>query len=114
MSYFATNEFAEHVARLFIKPTDTNGRMVHAAMGVSGEAGELIDAIKKTWIYGKPLDRENVLEEAGDLLFYLQALLTECGYTLDDAMTANVAKLAKRYPRGYTDAAAIARADKEA
>lgn len=72
----------------------------------------MVDAIKKTWIYGKPLDRENVLEESGDLLFYLQALLTECGFTLDDAMTANVAKLRKRYPAGYTDAAAIARADK--
>lgn len=112
MTYFATNEFAEHVARLFVKPSDETGRMVHAAMGISGEAGELIDAIKKTWIYGKPLDRENVLEESGDLLFYLQALLTECGFTIDEAMTANVGKLRKRYPQGYTDAAAIARADK--
>lgn len=105
-------DFEQHVARLFIKPGDSMGRMVHASMGVSGEAGELIDAIKKAWIYGKPLDRENVLEEAGDLMFYLQALLTECGFTLDQAMEYNVAKLAKRYPKGYTDAAAIERADK--
>lgn len=112
MSILTTDGFAEHVSRLFVKPTDPTGRMVHAAMGVSGEAGELIDAIKKTWIYGKPLDRENVLEESGDLLFYLQALLTECGFTLDDAMQHNVVKLAKRYPTGYSDSAAIARADK--
>ena len=112
MTKFTTEQFADHVARLFIKPTDVTGRMVHAAMGVSGEGGELIDAIKKTWIYGKELDRENVLEESGDLLFYLQALLTEIGCTLDDAMLHNFAKLMRRYPDGYTDAAAIARADK--
>lgn len=88
------------------------GLMVHASMGIAGEAGEVIDAVKKTWIYGKPLDRENILEECGDLLFYISALLTQTGYTLDDAMNANMDKLKKRYPDGYTDNAALARADK--
>jgi NTP pyrophosphatase (non-canonical NTP hydrolase) len=60
------------------------------------------------------LDRENILEEAGDALFYLQALLTELGWTLDDAMEANVRKLKRRYPNGYTDQAANERADKVA
>lgn len=106
------DDFAKHVARLFIKPSDSMGRMVHASMGIAGEAGEVIDATKKTWIYGKELDRENILEECGDLLFYITALLTETGFTIEDAMAANVAKLAKRYPEGYTDAAAITRADK--
>ena len=104
--------FTSHVNRLFIKPEDKMGLMVHASMGIAGEAGEVIDAVKKTWIYGKPLDRENILEECGDLLFYISALLTQTGYTLDDAMTANMEKLKKRYPKGYTDNAAIARADK--
>ena len=107
------DDFAKHVARLFIKPEDSMGRMVHASMGIAGEAGEVVDAVKKHWVYGKELDRENILEECGDLLFYITALLTETGFTLDDAMVANVAKLAKRYPTGYTDAAAITRADKE-
>lgn len=105
-------DFENHVARLFVKPTDNIGRMVHASMGIAGEAGEVVDAVKKTWIYGKPLDTENILEECGDLLFYIQALLTENGFTLEDAMRHNFAKLAKRYPQGYTDNAAIERADK--
>lgn len=37
------------------------------ATGVSGEAGELLDAVKKSVVYKKPLDRENVVEELGDL-----------------------------------------------
>jgi NTP pyrophosphatase (non-canonical NTP hydrolase) len=105
-------EFENHVARLFVKPQDHIGRTLHAAVGIAGEAGEVLDAVKKTWIYGKELDRENLLEESGDLLFYIVALLTENGFTLEDAMQANIEKLKKRYPEGYTDSAAIERADK--
>jgi NTP pyrophosphatase (non-canonical NTP hydrolase) len=85
---------------------------LHAAVGVAGEAGELLDAIKRTWVYNEPLDGENVLEECGDVLFYIQAQLNVTGLTLHDAIEHNVAKLHKRYPDGYTDAAAQARADK--
>lgn len=87
--------------------------MLHAAVGISGEAGELIDAIKKTWVYKKPLDRANLIEELGDLEFYLQALRLELGINRRIVLEANMAKLLKRYPTGYTDAAAQARADKQ-
>lgn len=105
-------QFENHVSRLFIKPLDHIGRTLHAAVGIAGEAGEVLDAVKKTWIYGKELDRENILEESGDLLFYITALLTENGFTLEDAMEYNIKKLEKRYPDGYTDSAAIERLDK--
>ena len=108
------NEFREHTRRLFVKPDSTVEKMVHAVMGVSGEAGELVDAIKKHWIYGKELDSENVLEECGDLLFYMDRILDLCGYTIEDAMQANFEKLRIRYPQGYTDYAARDRADKAA
>lgn len=41
------DDFGKHVARLFIKPEDSIGRMVHASMGIAGEAGEVVDATKK-------------------------------------------------------------------
>src|ERR1035437_131468 len=41
--------------------------ILHMVVGISGEAGELLDAIKKQVIYRKPLDRENVIEELGDI-----------------------------------------------
>lgn len=85
---------------------------LHAAVGAAGEAGELLDAIKKTWVYNKPLDEENVLEECGDMLFYIQLQLNVSGLTILDAIEHNAAKLRKRYPDGYTDQAAQARADK--
>ena len=105
-------DFESHVAALFVKPADRVGRLVHAAVGCGTEAGELLDAVKKSWIYGAALDEENVLEECGDQLFYVTAMLLECGFTLDDAMEHNKRKLRERYPEGYTDAAARERADK--
>ena len=84
---FSPQEFAIHVKRLFTTPGTRPGRLLHAALGCAGECGELIDAIKKSWIYGAALDVENVVEECGDILFYLQAACNECDKTLDHLTT---------------------------
>jgi NTP pyrophosphatase (non-canonical NTP hydrolase) len=89
--------------------------LAHATMGISGEAGELLDAIKKHWAYGKHLDMVNVIEELGDLEFYMQMLRNIIGVPREHIILANVEKLSKRYPTGkYSDKQAIARADKNA
>lgn len=83
------------------------------AVGVSGEAGELLDAIKKHCIYQKQINLENVIEEAGDIIFYLTGLLNELDVSLEDCINANKDKLSRRYASGsYSNEAAIARADK--
>lgn len=93
--------------------TATDAHILHMAVGVSGEAGELLDAIKKATIYRKPLDVVNVKEEIGDVLFYLQGLCNTIGYSFDEAMSDNIEKLSKRYSSGeYSDDQAQARADK--
>lgn len=87
--------------------------LVHAVMGVSGEAGELLDAIKKHAIYNKPLDRENVVEELGDLEFYMEQLRQCLGISRDETLEANIAKLSVRYEGlKYSDQRAQDRADK--
>lgn len=88
---------------------------LHAAVGISGEAGEIIDAIKKIWIYNKEPDsvyHTNILEELGDLNFYMQYLQNTYHITDEQIIEANIKKLQKRYKQGYSDEAAIARADK--
>ena len=105
-------DFEKHVDILFKKPDDKVGKLLHASVGAAGEAGELLDTIKKHWIYDAELDRENILEECGDLLFYVTACLIHSGFSLEEAMLHNIAKLKKRYPEGYTDQAARERADK--
>jgi NTP pyrophosphatase (non-canonical NTP hydrolase) len=93
--------------------TPQQAHLLHMAVGVSGEAGELLDAIKKHCVYQKPINMENVMEEAGDILFYLTGILNELDMTIEQCIQANMDKLSRRYPNGtYTNAAAIARADK--
>lgn len=87
---------------------------LHAALGVCGEAGELADAIKKHVIYGKPLDRDNIIEELGDLRFYIEAVQNLYKITEQEVLQANANKLAQRYKSlTYSDQAAIERADKK-
>lgn len=85
----------------------------HMATGIVGEAGEFIDCVKKHVVYGQPLNRENAIEELGDIEFYLQGVRNILGLSRKEILSANVAKLQKRYPVQYTDAAAKERADKQ-
>jgi NTP pyrophosphatase (non-canonical NTP hydrolase) len=94
-----------------INGSDAN--LLHMVIGISGEAGELLDAIKKAVIYRKELDRTNVIEELGDIEFYLEGLRQELGVSREECLAANVAKLQKRYGDKYSDSAAQIRADKE-
>lgn len=104
--------YVEFVGQLAKDMGSPAADLMHMAIGVSGEAGELIDAIKKNWVYGKPLDRTNIIEELGDLEFYMAGIRLLLGIPRHDVLLANRAKLAQRYGDSYSDAAAIARADK--
>lgn len=93
--------------------TDDGAHLLHMAVGVSGEAGELLDAVKKATIYCKPIDRENVIEELGDLEFYMEGLRQGLNITREECLTANIAKLGERYKNfQYSNQAAQDRADK--
>lgn len=86
---------------------------LHMAVGISGEAGELLDAVKKATIYRKPLDIENIKEECGDLLFYIVGILDSINCDMETAMIENMEKLSLRYQaKSYSNAAAVARMDK--
>jgi len=93
-----------------ITPEEAN--LWHLATGAAGEGGELLDAVKKHVIYKKELDRENIIEELGDIEFYCQGIRTAIGVTREEVIEYNMIKLKKRYDEKYSDAAAIARADK--
>ena len=87
--------------------------LLHMAVGVAGESGELLDAIKKYVIYNKPLDIENVIEELGDLEFYMEGLRQKLKIERSKCISANMEKLSVRYGKIYSDKAAQQRADKQ-
>lgn len=75
-------------------------------------SGEILDYAKKTWVYGKPLEL-GIIHEAVHLLdVYLDLYTDLLGTTRPWVRAMNVIKLKQRFPDGYTDAAALARADK--
>lgn len=104
---------AKDGALIIAEMTPENMHLLHMAVGISGEGGELLDAVKKAAIYNKPIDRANVIEELGDLEFYMEGLRAKMGITREETLQANIAKLGKRYEGfQYSNAAAQGRADK--
>lgn len=99
--------------QLLFKVEDFKSMALHAAVGVCGEAGELADAIKRHVTYGKEVDRKNLVEELGDLRFYIQAVQNLYEISELELLQANALKLQERYKSlAYSDEAAIAREDK--
>ncbi len=86
---------------------------IHMSLGIAGEAGELVDAVKKIVIYHKEIDRQHIVEEMGDLEFYLEGLRQGLRITREEVIKYNINKLSKRYSLGsYSDEQAINRSDK--
>lgn len=101
--------------QIILDLTPEKADLLHMAVGVSGEAGELLDCIKKHVIYNKPLDRANAIEELGDIEFYLNRLRNVLGITRDETIVANIAKLSVRYSSGkFSNDQAQQRSDKVA
>lgn len=87
------------------------GRMdlIHAALGLATETGEFIDATKKHIYYGKPLDRVNLLEELGDLCWYIALAIDFLETSWEEIWTINIKKLQSRYASSFSSAEAIGR-----
>lgn len=77
--------------------TPEKAHNIHMAIGICGEAGELLDAVKKEVMYNKQIDRENVVEELGDLEFYMEGLRQGLDITREETLEGNIKKLSKRY-----------------
>lgn len=78
-------------------------RLLHAGIGLSTEAGEFLDALKKHIFYGKELDRINLAEEMGDLFWYCALIADELDVEFESIMATNIAKLKARYGDKFTE-----------
>jgi len=86
--------------------------IIHAALGIASEAGELATSVKRWVAYGQPLDVENIIEEAGDCLWFIAMLMWRLNLPMEAPALSCIAKLYQRFPEKFTEADAIARADK--
>jgi NTP pyrophosphatase (non-canonical NTP hydrolase) len=81
------------------KPRDE--LLVWYAMGLAGETGEVVDLLKKIIYHHHDFNRDALLKECGDVLWYMTALAKTMGADLIDVARANIEKRAKRYPDGW-------------
>ena len=94
------------------KRVDFTFDLMHAALGIASEAGEFTTSVKANLIYGKPLDNENLKEELGDLLWFINLACDVLNMDMGEVMEANIQKLKRRYPEKYSDELAVTRLDK--
>lgn len=85
------------------RTSNTEGelKILNGVLGLTGEAGEVADIVKKALFQGHELDEEHLVEEIGDCLWYIAELATALGITLDDVAKRNIDKLRRRYPDGF-------------
>jgi len=92
------SEYGEFVKGMKVYPE--KHAIIYPALGLNGEAGEISEKVKK-WLRGdRELDREGLLLELGDPLWYIVSLADDLGFTLQDVVDANVQKLTSRKERG--------------
>lgn len=76
-------------------------QLLNGVLGLTGEAGEVSDLVKKGIFHEKGIDLEHLKKELGDCAWYLAMICDACGFTLDDVMQTNIDKLKARYPEGF-------------
>lgn len=84
-------------------------RLAFIALTIAGESGELSNKIKKILYHDHPVDPAQIIEELGDILWYLARAADLLGYDLAEIAQYNLDKLARRYPQGFSSEASINR-----
>lgn len=90
---------------------DQQASLLDAAAGLAEEAGEVLGAVRKHIFQQRPLDRDAITHELGDVLWCLSAAATALDLSLGDVARGNLDKLEQRFPDGFTADAARRRAD---
>ena len=77
-------------------------RFIESTLGLAGESGEFCDLVKKSIRDGSQ-NTNRLLEELGDVLWYVTSLAGQIGFTLDELASLNYQKLHERHPHIYPD-----------
>ena len=76
--------------------------LVNSVMGLNGEAGEVIDLVKKHLFHGHELKKDELIKELGDVAWYLAEAAYALDVDLSSVLQGNINKLKARYPEGFS------------
>ncbi len=103
------NEYQELCLRTATVPMDEKTMHLTWSLALAGEVGELANRTKKVFLHGHPYDQDAVIEELGDILWYVAVYAHDLGVDLQSVAERNVMKLAQRYPDGFSSEASLHR-----
>jgi len=104
----ASSNFANLLNRLTELETQNADvpRLMTAAYGLTAEAGEFTEVVKKIFLQGKSYSEDNIFHmkrELGDICWYLAQACMALDITFDEVLQMNYEKLSARYPEGTFD-----------
>jgi NTP pyrophosphatase (non-canonical NTP hydrolase) len=105
----ASSNYADLVSRLSQLEVEFDAdvpRLMTAALGMTAEAGEFTEVVKKIFLQGKPYNEENVFHlkrELGDICWYLAQACMALDTNFEEVLQMNFEKLSARYPEGTFD-----------
>lgn len=104
------NDYQKEAMKLLNPKLDNKDVLINGVMGLCGESGEVIDIVKKWLAQGHQLDKERMKSELGDVAWYLAETATALDVPLEQIFQANLDKLHKRYPQGFSTGDSVNRA----
>ena len=105
----ASSNYADLLRRINLLEIEDDAdvpRLLTAALGLTAEAGEFTEVVKKIILQGKPYNEDNVFHmkrELGDICWYIAQACMALDTTFDEIIEMNVEKLESRYPGGSFD-----------
>jgi len=105
------NEYQKEAMKSLNPSLNNDEVLLNGVMGLCGESGEVIDILKKHLSQGHELNIEKMIEELGDVAWYLAETAYALGVDLDTVLNNNLIKLSKRYPEGFNVEKSINRSD---
>ena len=88
---------------------DNDKQITNAILGLCGESGELADLYKKQQFHDHPFNKDKMVDELGDILWYVALLATALEVPLSEVAQHNIDKLMRRYPEGFDSERSINR-----
>lgn len=103
------NEYQTLAMTTLNKEIPQNQLIINAAFGLSGEVGEVNDLLKKHLFQGHDLNKNDLINELGDIAWYLAEAATALNISLEEILVKNIEKLKKRFPDGFSKERSINR-----
>lgn len=105
-----SHDYQNKASRTINKSLEEKDLTLHALHGMVGEIGEIHSLYQKVY-QGHPMDKEHLIKEVGDLLWFISEFCTANGVMLGDVMERNIEKLKARYKEGFSVEESLNRAE---